>query len=234
MMQDPNGRDDGQRDDATAQTAQDSFAPSASRDALATIRPEQCEGTPGETFALIDVRTPAEFEAVHAEGAQLLPLDKLNADALKQQVGDVDAKPVYLICRSGDRSKRAAERLKQAGVHNVFVVEGGTQAWEAAGLNVQRGRKTISLERQVRIGAGSLVLLGVLLGWLAHPLFYLVSAFVGGGLVFAGVTDTCGMAMALAKMPWNQRAGQCAPQSAAPKNAAAAPAKPSGDGACST
>ena len=170
-----------------------------------TIRPEQCQGTPGEAFDLIDVRSPAEFEEVHARGAQLLPLDKLDAQSLQAQRSD--GRPVYLICRSGDRSKRAAERLVSEGFDAVYVVDGGTQAWEAASLPVTRGRKTISLERQVRIGAGSLVVLGVLLGWLAHPLLYLVAAFVGAGLIFAGVTDTCGMAMVLAKMPWNQRRG---------------------------
>ena len=177
-----------------------------------TIQPQDCAGTPGEDFELVDVRTPAEFEEVHAEGARLLPLDKLDASTLKQQMqaGNGSGRAVYLICRSGDRSKRAADQLAGQGLEHVYVVEGGTQAWEAAGLPVKRGRKMISLERQVRIGAGSLVILGVLLGWLVHPVLYLLAAFVGAGLVFAGVTDTCGMAMVLAKMPWNQRSGSAA------------------------
>ena len=83
-------------------------------------------------------------------------------------------------------------------------VEGGTLACVEAGLPVVRGKKAISLERQVRIAAGSLVLLGVLLGWFVHPAFIGLSAFVGAGLVFAGITDTCGMGMMLARMPWNQ------------------------------
>jgi hypothetical protein len=79
-------------------------------------------------------------------------------------------------------------------------------AWERAGLPMVRGaRGSISLERQVRIGAGTLVLAGVVMGWLIHPAFFGFSAFVGAGLVFAGVTDWCGMGMLLAKMPWNQR-----------------------------
>lgn len=77
-------------------------------------------------------------------------------------------------------------------------------AWEAAGLPVVRGKKAISLERQVRIAAGLLVLLGAILGFFVNPSFIGISAFVGAGLVFAGITDTCGMAMMLAKMPWNQ------------------------------
>jgi rhodanese-related sulfurtransferase len=83
-------------------------------------------------------------------------------------------------------------------------VDGGTQAWEAAGLPIVRGQKTISLERQVRIAAGSLVVLGAVLGYFVHPYFIGLSAFVGAGLVFAGVTDTCGMGMLLARMPWNK------------------------------
>jgi hypothetical protein len=86
----------------------------------------------------------------------------------------------------------------------VINIEGGTNACIVAGLPVVRGKKAISLERQVRIAAGLLVLLGVILGWLVHPAFFGLAAFVGAGLVFAGVTDTCGMGMILARMPWNQ------------------------------
>jgi rhodanese-related sulfurtransferase len=93
-------------------------------------------------------------------------------------------------------------------VAEVYNVEGGTAAWERAGLQVVRreGRRVISLERQVRIAAGSLVLIGVTLGWLVHPALFGLAAFVGLGLVFAGVTDWCGMGLLLARMPWNQKA----------------------------
>ncbi|MBO0696981.1 MAG: DUF2892 domain-containing protein, partial [Zavarzinella sp.] len=94
--------------------------------------------------------------------------------------------------------------LLAAGCPDVMNVEGGTAAWAAAGLPVVRGRKAVSLERQVRIAAGLLVVLGAVLGWLVHPAFVGLSAFVGAGLVFAGVTDTCGMGMLLARMPWNR------------------------------
>ena len=161
----------------------------------------------GEPATLIDVRTPVEFEAVHARGARLVPLDQLDPQRFAREHAGRDGEPVYVLCQSGQRAAKAADRLQRAGLEQVQVVEGGTQAWEAAGLPVLRGRKAVSLERQVRIAAGSLVVLGVGLGWLAHPLFYLVPAFVGGGLVFAGVTDTCGMAMLLARMPWNRRTG---------------------------
>jgi len=159
----------------------------------------------GGRGTLVDVRTPAEFREVHAEGAQLVPLDVLDRPAVETARG-ANAGTVYLLCASGIRATKAAEKLKAAGLDDVVVVEGGTNAWAAAGLPVVRGRKTISIERQVRIGAGSLVLIGAALGWHVHPGFYLLSAFVGGGLVFAGVTDLCGMAILLAKAPWNRSA----------------------------
>jgi rhodanese-related sulfurtransferase len=95
-----------------------------------------------------------------------------------------------------------------AGIHDVVSVEGGTAACETAGIGVARsGRKVMSLERQVRICAGGLVVLGAVLGHFVNPAWHALSAFIGAGLVFAGVTDTCGMAMMLAKMPWNQVRG---------------------------
>jgi rhodanese-related sulfurtransferase len=115
---------------------------------------------------------------------------------------------LYLICRSGARGNQACEKFLKAGFANVVNVDGGTLACQDAGLPLVRGQKTISLERQVRIAAGSLVLLGIGLGWLVHPYLLGLSAFVGAGLVFAGVTDTCGMGMLLARMPWNTRGSQ--------------------------
>lgn len=112
--------------------------------------------------------------------------------------------PLYTICRSGSRGRQACERFHAAGFTNVVNVEGGTQAWERAGLPVVQGKKAISLERQVRIAAGTLVLLGTVLGVFVHPAFLGLPAFVGAGLAFSGITDTCGMGMMLARMPWNR------------------------------
>jgi len=178
---------------------------------------------PGEVLAviasgggtLIDVRTPAEFREVHATGAHLLSLDILDRLAV-EAVRGANPGPVYLLCGSGIRAAKAAEKLQKAGLDDIQVVAGGTNGWVAAGLPVVRGRKSISIERQVRIGAGSLVLIGTVLGWFVHPVFYILAAFVGAGLVFAGVTDLCGMAILLAKAPWNRTCKA--------KNAAAAPA----------
>ena len=173
---------------------------------VATITPRELEALRlrGGPVELLDVRTPAEYREVHAEPARLVALDGLDPKKVMETRHGAKDNPLYLICRSGSRGRQAAERFLAAGYHNVFNVEGGTLEWERAGLPVVRGKKTISLERQVRIAAGSLVVLGTGLGVFLHPGFLALPAFVGAGLVFAGITDTCGMGMLLARMPWNQ------------------------------
>jgi rhodanese-related sulfurtransferase len=157
----------------------------------------------GQSVELIDVRTPVEYREVHISFARNVPLNRLDAATLP--AGTNDAKrPLYVVCQSGARGKQACEKLLAAGYPNVVNVEGGTQAWLDADLPVIRGQQAISLERQVRIAAGALVLIGALLGYFAHPYWMALPAFVGAGLVFAGITDACGMGMLLAKMPWNQ------------------------------
>ncbi len=153
---------------------------------------------------LIDVRMPTEYREVHALGAVNVPLDGLDAKAVIDSAGSHGEKPIYVICKSGNRSSKAAQKFLDAGFQQVVNVEGGTNAWVDAGLPVARGKKAISLERQVRIGAGFLVLLGAVLGYFVHPYFVGLSAFVGAGLIFAGITDTCAMGMMLSKMPWNR------------------------------
>lgn len=172
---------------------------------ITTISPQKLHDIvqSGQNVELIDVRTPVEYREVHVGCARNVPLDQL--DAAKIAAGrSQSSQPLYVICRSGSRGKQACEKFLAAGYTNVVNVEGGTQAWDQAGLAVVRGQKAISLERQVRIAAGSLVLIGSLLGYFAHPYWLGLSAFVGAGLVFAGITDTCGMGMLLARMPWNQ------------------------------
>ncbi len=153
---------------------------------------------------LLDVRTPAEYAGARLTQARNVPLDRLNPGTIAG-LSLPEGKPVYLLCQAGKRAAMAAEAFAAAGRDVGVVVEGGLNAWTAAGLPVEKGTGgVISLERQVRIGAGSLVLLGVLLGHFVHPGFYWLSGFVGAGLVFAGVTDFCGMALVLAKCPWNR------------------------------
>lgn len=153
---------------------------------------------------LLDVRTPGEYEAAHIAGAYNVPLDTLGEHA-----GEIRARvdePVVLVCQSGARARRAEEALRAAGMPQLHVLDGGMNAWRAAGLPVRTGRSRISLERQVRIAAGSLAATGGILALAVHPAFALLSAFVGGGLVFAGVTDTCAMGMLLARLPYNRPA----------------------------
>jgi rhodanese-related sulfurtransferase len=183
----------------------------------ATISPQELaeRRARGQSATLIDVRTPAEFREVHVDFARNVPLDRLNPEELKAQLNGAAAEGLFVICRSGNRASQACQKLAAAGL-DVVNVAGGTLAWEAAGLPVVCGKKTISLERQVRIAAGFLVLLGAVLALTVHPYFALLSAFVGAGLMFAGITDTCGMAMVLARMPWNQAGSMATVPSSGP------------------
>jgi rhodanese-related sulfurtransferase len=158
--------------------------------------------TPNPT--LIDVRTPAEFEAGHIPGAVNVPLDELKS-SLDQLCTALDEHhDVVLVCRSGARAGQAQEALTSAGLSAPAVLRGGIVDWEATGGAVDRGRQSWELERQVRLAAGSLVLAGIL-GSTVAPKAKWLSGFVGGGLVFAAVSNTCAMGTALARMPWNKR-----------------------------
>jgi rhodanese-related sulfurtransferase len=160
-----------------------------------------------QSVELIDVRSPAEFQAAHIECARNVPLTTFNPHEVMR--GRDKQLPLYVICQAGSRGASACRQFLEAGYENVANVEGGTQAWIAAGLPVVRGRQVISLERQVRLAAGLLILLGAALGYLVNVNFIGLSALIGAGLVFAGVTDRCGMAMLLARMPWNQSTNTC-------------------------
>ncbi len=178
---------------------------------ISTITPQKLGEiiASGQIVELIDVRTPVEFRACHATPARNVPLDSLDPQAIAEVGKEARESGLYLICQSGKRAQMACGKFQALGYSQVMNVEGGTQAWMDAGLPVVRGKKAVSIERQTRIAAGTLVLTGVLLGWLVHPAFVAISAFVGAGLVFSGVTDSCAMGMALAKMPWNQVSMEC-------------------------
>ncbi len=145
---------------------------------VATINPPQLAalGKRGKIDP-IDARTPVEFRELHVKWPATSPW---TTSTLRRW-----CRPIW---RSGSRGRQTCEKFLAAGFTNVVQIEGGTLACLEAGLPIVRGKKAISLERQVRIAAGSLVLLGVTLG----------------GLVFAGITDTSGMGMMLSRMPWNQ------------------------------
>ena len=162
---------------------------------LRTERPE---------VRLLDVRTPGEFEAEHIAGAYNVPLDTLDEHGAEIRARVAD--PVVLVCRSGQRARKAEEALRGAGMTNLYLLDGGMAAWVAAGLPVRRGVPRMSLERQVRIAAGGLAAAGGFLALFVDPLFAIVPAFIGSGLVFAGVTDTCMLGMLLARLPHNRPA----------------------------
>lgn len=150
---------------------------------------------------VVDVRTPAEFQTAHIEGAVNLPLEQVNAH-LRRIVADAGGR-MLLICQSGNRAWRAHEALSRAGVSDVAVLEGGMNAWIASGGPVTRGRPKWALERQVRLVAGALVLASVVTGrW--FPKARALAALVGGGLTVAALTDTCPMGMLLARLPYNR------------------------------
>ncbi|MEJ2620140.1 MAG: rhodanese-like domain-containing protein [Candidatus Thiodiazotropha sp.] len=149
----------------------------------------------GKRVELLDVRTAVEFRQGHIPGAQLMTLDTLNDKTLKNQLGDPELRnraSLYITCQSGFRAQQAAERLKEAGYQNVVLVDGGTEAWQKAGLPIMRCGEVISLERQVQITIGSLLLLKVLFGFTLHEVFFLAGAFIGAGLIMAGVTRWIG------------------------------------------
>ncbi len=155
----------------------------------------------GGAVSVIDVRTDAEFAGEHIHGSHHIRVDQVAA-----RVDEVRAVPAprLLLCQSGRRATLAKKTLEALHVAGLSVVEGGIGAYVAAGGGAVKDKAVISLERQVRIAAGSLVLLGVLAGAFIQPAFLILSGFVGAGLIFAGVTDWCGMGLLIARMPWNR------------------------------
>lgn len=170
-----------------------------------SVTPEQAREMSRDGARIVDVRTPAEFESMHIPGSYNVPLDLLSEhrNELTRSVND----PVILVCGSGMRARQADNTLREAGLESLTVLEGGMNAWEQGGNEVVRGQQKWGLERQVRLVAGSLVLVGALGGLLVWRPLTLISLFVGGGLTFAALSNTCMMANLLSKLPYNQGAG---------------------------
>jgi rhodanese-related sulfurtransferase len=152
---------------------------------------------------VLDVRTPGEFETVHIPGAYNVPLDLLreHRDVIVKHLDD----DVVLVCRSGQRAAQAEVALRNAGLPNVHILDGGITTWEAKGFPVNRGTQRWDLERQVRLVAGSIVLSSIL-GSNAAPKLKWLAAGVGGGLATAALTNTCAMGMLLSRLPYNRGA----------------------------
>ena len=154
-----------------------------------------------QSVQVVDVREPVEFDAECVKEARCMPLSSFEEHACHLEKD----KPVYLLCRTGNRARQAAEKLGKLGVREFYSVTGGLEAWKAAGFETRQSSPAVwGLERQVRFAAGALVVTGVVLGWLMHSTFAVVAAVVGVGLMFSAITDTCGIAMLLARMPWNR------------------------------
>lgn len=170
---------------------------------LKAVQPHEAARLIREGAVLVDIREADEHARERIAGARHYSLSKIDAESPVRTGEDV----LIFHCRSGMRTKANAAKLAAAVQGcNVYALEGGLDAWKKAGLPVAIDRKQpIEIMRQVQIGAGSLVLIGVLLGALVNPFFYALSGFVGAGLIFAGITGFCGMAKVLALMPWNRR-----------------------------
>ncbi|MFF4621546.1 rhodanese-like domain-containing protein [Nonomuraea jabiensis] len=149
---------------------------------------------------LLDVRTPGEFRTVHIAGASNVPLDILREHRAKL-LNHLN-EDVVLICRSGARAAQAARVIAEAGLP-LRVLHGGLMAWEATGAPVNRGTERWDLERQVRLVAGSVVLVSGLAG-LVVPGAHLIGTAIGAGLAFAALSNTCAMGMLLSKLPYNR------------------------------
>lgn len=152
---------------------------------------------------LLDVRTPGEFEYEYIEGSQCDPLQGIDARAWASKLDG--ARRCVVVCQAGMRARQAADKLEASGAKNLVVLEGGINGWKAAGKPCLRGEKRVlPLDRQVRIASGLVVLTGVVLGAMVNSAWYALAGFMGAGLIFAGMTNWCGLAILVGKMPWNE------------------------------
>lgn len=165
------------------------------RDALALVEKDP-------QVKLLDVRSVLEFSQVHIKDSINVPIDMLS-----DKINEISqSKQSYIVfCRTGNRSSMAADMLMHSGIHGVKVMEGGITRWQSEGLSVIKGEGGMSLERQVRFIAGSLVLFGIIMAWLVHWSFVFISVFVSCGLIYAGLTDNCLMGTLLMKLPYNKK-----------------------------
>ena len=159
-----------------------------------------------DDLCLVDVRTPAEVRSDALNTIIAMPLDQCDVAVLKTRVEKdyPDSKQIYLICQTGNRAAMAADKLADQLQQDVVIVEGGMTGIREAQGNETPAASLMSIERQVRLAAGSLVVAGVLAGYLLHPAGFALSGFVGAGLIYAAITDTCAMGMLMAKAPWNR------------------------------
>lgn len=182
--------------------------------AVTALDPETLQGWFQEhkDLVVIDVRSAAEFESLHIRGSYNVPLPLLSehTEELAAKLGS----RVVLVCQSGARAEQARQRLGGAGIGTAYVLTGGVPGFVAAGGNVVRGRVRWDLERQVRLAAGSLVVLGLAGGKFVSPRIRLLAGAIGAGLTFSAATNTCAMGQAISAMPWNRSAKEHTRESA--------------------
>lgn len=168
-----------------------------------TITPQEASKLMNDGAVLVDIRNADEYAREHIPGARHVPLDQLAQAKLPRD----EAAVLIYHCKSGNRTRMSRAQLEQAASCTAYILEGGLDAWKKEGLPVNTdSSQPLELSRQVQISAGSLILLGVILGATLSPWFYLLAGLVGAGLVFAGVSGFCGLARVLMHMPWNRKA----------------------------
>lgn len=166
---------------------------------------DSADPSAGKLPVLLDVRTPAEFTSVHIPGSQCVPLELLESTDDETLRTDYGQTPVVVVCRSGRRAEQARERLMRAGVQTANILNGGIIEFDKARPDrVRRGKSRWAMDRQVRLTAGSLVVVGFLGGRLVSPRIGFLAGAVGAGLTVSALTDSCMMASVLSKMPWNK------------------------------
>lgn len=165
-----------------------------------------------QDLVVVDVRSAAEFESMHIRGSYNVPLPLLaeHTDELAGRLGS----RVVLVCQSGARAEQARQRLARSGIDTAYVLTGGVPGFAAAGGEVVTGKVRWDLERQVRLAAGSLVVLGLAGGKFVSPKLRMLAGVIGTGLTFSAATNTCAMGKALAAMPWNRSAKEPTRESA--------------------
>jgi rhodanese-related sulfurtransferase len=171
------------------------------------IHPVDLMSQKTDDVCILDVRTAAEVKAAGLPDCLHIPLHELTPERLQAEIikSGKNGAHVYLLCQAGRRAEMAADQLKGTIDAELYIIEGGMNAVVQSNIQLKAaGPKVIPLERQVRIVAGLLILIGAVLGTWVNPGFYGLSAFVGAGLTFAGITDICPMGMLIAKMPWNR------------------------------
>ncbi|MCQ6271911.1 rhodanese-like domain-containing protein [Pseudarthrobacter sp. R1] len=181
-------------------------SPSTSVSAVTSLAPETLRSWVNEhqDLLVIDVRSAAEFDSLHIRGSYNVPLPLLSehTEELAARLGS----RVVLVCHSGARAERARQRLGTAGIDTAYVLTGGVPGFAAAGGDVVRGKSRWDLERQVRLAAGSLVMLGLAGGKFVSPKIRMLAGAIGTGLTLSAATNTCAMGQAISAMPWNKAA----------------------------